>query len=341
MDYYQVAYMPFIKSEYFEFGDLQFWPFKDNETKNQLDREVLEYLEWYLSKYVNLMQEPLDITLVSYKSKIIGPWTDEEIQKMYDTIAILSMLSTYNNSEFSAVSTDNFTLYIKNFTLDSKALAISAGNYINTHAYYSSSVADRIIFVKPESIPSWGLTKDPWLQDKELFNSISKALVSAYEEEWFTRIIRSVKIYNMAYYNSGIGMFERILLLVSAFEALFSEDTSSQEKFARTFVNTIGCLIEDPYYDGINKTLKGFAMKLYEIRSKYSHGQHLPYSIFKHDIYGDMFKSGVYSYGLSVKSMLRQQGFVEEEKFIGSFTSEDLRILSELIMGLLAIMKKE
>ena len=74
--------MPFIKSEYFEFGDLQFWPFKDNETKNQLDREVLEYLEWYLSKYVNLMQEPLDITLVSYKSKIIGPWTDEEIQNV-------------------------------------------------------------------------------------------------------------------------------------------------------------------------------------------------------------------------------------------------------------------
>ena len=40
--------------------------------------------------------------------------------KMYDTIAILSMLSTYNNSEFSAVSTDNFTLYIKILLLIAK-----------------------------------------------------------------------------------------------------------------------------------------------------------------------------------------------------------------------------
>jgi len=341
MSFVQFAYMPFVEVSYFVFGNLQFWPFYNSNTKKQFTPEILEYLEWYLAKYVDLAQQPLKVTLVSYKSKLINNWTEEQVQEMYDSVACLSFLSTWQNSSFGPVSSDNFTLYIKNFTPGDKSLAISAGTYINTNTLYSSSVSDKILFVKPEFVPSWGLAKEPWLHDKELFAGISNALTSAYKEEWFNIVLRSMKIYNTAYFNNGIGLFDRILLLVTAFETLFTENTSSQEKFALALVNAIGTTNDDPYLQEMNTKVKGLAKKLYEIRSRYSHGENLPISVIRHNVYGNLFKIGVYAYGLAVKSILRGKGFIQcSNEGIGFFTPDNIRVFTELSMGLFQIMNE-
>lgn len=340
MGFMQVAYMPYIESTHFEFGNLGFLPYYHSETKKQISPEIIEYLDWYFPKYVDIAQNPLKLTLVSYKGKLIDNWTAEQIQEMYDTVAVLCFLSTWHNISFGAVSTDNFIMYIKNFTPGDKALAVSAGSYINTNTLYSTDVCQKILFVKPEFIPSWSLIKNPWLNDTKLFAALSNALTTAYSDEWFNVVLRSIKIYNTAYVNNYLGIFDRILLLVTAFESLFMEETSSQEKLGNALVRAIGAKKDIDEFAEINEKIKGLGKKLYEIRSRYAHGKQLP-STIRHDVYGDLFKTGVYAYALSVKSILEEKGFIQYSSDTSNyFNPDNIRVLTEIHMGLFSVMNE-
>lgn len=332
--------MPYIETSYFEFGNLGFWPYYHNDTKKQIPHEIIEYLDWYFAKYVDEMQNPLKLTLVSYKDKIIDNWSTEQIQEMNDTVSVLCFLSTCHNTRFGAVSTDNFIMYIKNFIPGNKALAVSAGSYIKTNTLYSSDVTEKILFVKPEFVPPWSLTKEPWKDDTKLFSALSNSLITEYSNEWFKVILRSIRLYNTAYINSHLEVFDRILLLVTAFETLFNEKTSSKEKFGNALVKAIGAKEYIDEFVETNKRIKGLGKKLYEIRSKYVHGKQLPRTI-KHDVYDDLFKTGVYAYKLSVKSILEGKGFIQYSRSTNSnLTPDFIRVLTDIHMGLYKYMNE-
>lgn len=332
MSFLQVAFMPYIECSHFKFGNLGFQPFHCDETKKQLPKDVVEYLEWYFNKYIDMTLSPLNIVLVSYGSQLISHYSDNEIAEMYDTMTLLSFLSIWNNNSFSPLSSDNFTLYIKNFSPTDKSLATSSGGFINTNTIYSSKVAEKIVFIKPEYIPSWKLAKNPWLNDSELFVGMSNAIINAKNESWFKRIIRSSKIFNTSYSNiNNIGFYDRILLLVTSIEAIFDRDTGGDRKFSDAVVEAIGFKTCDGQAEEINKKIKSFSTKLYKIRSVYSHGNELPDTNIIHPIYGNMFKCGCFLYGLIVKSILTKQGFIQERP-------DFIRGLLDINMGLFRLM---
>jgi hypothetical protein len=331
LDKKQIAFLPFVETEYFSFANLHFWPFCDFKAQKKNSSKSLKFLDKYLSKYVNEVQKPLNVTLLSYsKDNIIGNWNDKEIQKMYDVVEILNFLSIIHNFELSAVSSDNFILYVINFNSKGKLLEISSGGYININKFYSGDeITDKLLFVKPNNIPDWGLIKQPWKSDKELYNAFSKAFTSEYESEWFTRIIRSLKLCNNSYNNTGnLCIFDRILLLVTAFESLLEENTQSKNRFANVILDNIGFSQKYEYY---NKLIKSFAKKLYEIRSRYSHGKKLGRK-FVHPEYGDLFKVGLFTYRLVIKSILRNKKYINK-------MDEEERIIKDITLGLCAIME--
>ncbi len=330
MSQLQIAFMPYIPSSKFTFGNLCFWPFDEPETKSQFSPDVLSYLEWYFQKHVNIMLQPLDVTLVAYKQTLLGPWTDDQIKEMYDTVACLSFLSLWNNSCFTPVSSDNFTLFLKSFSPEQRSFLVSRGSYIRTDCIYSGDIAEKVLFVMPETTPSYRLGKQPWLNS--MFEPLSKAFTAAYSEEWFNRIIRSIRILNSAYSNvEGIDYFDRVLLLVTALESLISENTQSRVKFGSAILKAIGINNDDSFSKEINSKIRSFSEKLYEVRSRYSHGQILSSRDVVHPEYGELFRSGVYMYGLVIKSLLRQQGYIE-------FKDEFGRVISEIRYGLFSVM---
>ncbi len=135
-------------------------------------------------------------------------------------------------------------------------------------------------------------------------------------------------------------VFDRILLLVTAFESLFKEETSSQEKFGNALVNAIGAKEDIDEFVETNEKIKGLGKKLYEIRSKYAHGKQLP-STIKHDVYGDLFKTGVYAYALSVKSILEEKGFIQYSSGASNYFNPDfIRVLTDIHMGLFNVMNE-
>ncbi|SHN19540.1 HEPN domain-containing protein [Halanaerobium congolense] len=331
MDNNQIVYLPFVETEYFEFANLYFWPYYDFKNKIGLSDENREFLDWYLSKYINEKQESLNITLLTYsKDEITGNWDDKEIQKMNDIVGILNFLSIINNNQYSPVSSDNFILYVKKFKSNDESFSISEGSYININKYYSGKeITDKILFVKPNNIPDWGFIKQPWKSEKELYDGFSKAFISDYEQEWFTRLLRSLKLCNNSYSNiSNLGIYDRILLLVNAFESLFEENTQSKNRFSNTILNYIGF---SKKYKDINKIIKSFTKKLYEIRSRYSHGEKLDKK-FVHPEYGDLFKVGLFTYSLVIKSIL------ENKKFINKMDEEE-KIIKDITFGLFAKME--
>lgn len=336
LDFCQIAYMPYMDTSYFEFGNLRFLPFKDCETKKLFEPEMLSYLEWFFNKHVDIVQNPLNVTIIANKSDIIKRFWDAEIKEMYDTIALLNFLFIWNNSSFSPISSDNFTLYIKNFSVGDKSLGITSGSYVNISTIYSSDVVDKLLFIRPETTPSWNNNNAyKQLIDSEFFKDISKAIISASQEIWFNRILRSIKILNTSYLNTyGIDPFDRILLLATAFEVLFENGTSSQGKFANAIVNAIGYPDDGSGCpNDINIKIEGFARKIYEIRSRYSHGNEVKTDWLINENYGDLFKCGVYAYGLVIKSMLKEFGITS------NITPEPHRSVIELSLGLFALME--
>lgn len=111
MSYLQIAFMPYISPERFEFGNLTFLPFIDPATHSLFSDKVLEYLQWYFAKHVDITQKPLDVTIVCYKDLPLGPWKENEVNEMYDTVSCLSFLTLANNNWFFPLTSDNFALY--------------------------------------------------------------------------------------------------------------------------------------------------------------------------------------------------------------------------------------
>lgn len=328
MRYSQVAYMPYIPKGNIEFGKLKLFPYSE---VTGLEKEHSDYLDWYFHKYVNIMMNPLNITIMEYNSKIIGPWDVDEIHDMYESVACLSFLSLWRNNNISPLTNENFTLFVKNYSPYERSLAVSSGGFVNIHSLYSNEASEKMLFIQPSNIPSPYLSYDPWKTDEDLFMALSFALNEHQEKQWFRKIIRSIRIFNTSYRNDeSLDYFDRILLLVVAIQSLCVEGEHSGKVFAREIYNKIGIRSEYENHED-NQIIFQFALKLYSIRSQYSHGRKLDYSILKDPQFGNLFKSGAFMYGILVKAILRENGLIIEE--------DGHRYVKDLYWGLFEIMK--
>jgi hypothetical protein len=314
-----------------EIGNLKLTPYYDIRTR--FLKEQVEYLDWYFIKHVDIQLEPLKITIIDYNSNIVGPWEPEAIQEMYDSIACLCFLSLWRNNAFAPLTSDNFTLFVKNFFPSDESLAISSGSFVQIKSLFSSEVSKKLLFIQPSNIPSTSLSSEPWESDQDLYNAISRALVENYKDEWFLKVIRSIRVFNSSYRNDEyLDIFDRLLLLVVAFQSLCVEGEHNGKKFAKEIYTKIGVKDKDET-DETNKVINQFALKLYSIRSQYSHGKKLDHSIIMDPDFGNLYKSGVYMYGLTVKAVLRGKGVFNDK--------EERRLISEIYWGLFSEMKNK
>jgi len=325
MERFQVAYLPFAPVCNMTFGGIKLTPY--SVVRGRLTTDQKEYLDWYFNKYVDEQLKPLNtITVVHDEDNLLGPWDESSIQKFYDIVASLSFLSLWRNNPMTPLAHDNFVLYIKNFSTTDRSLALSSGGYIKKTTGYSREVSERMYFMRPLITPSSNLSREPWLIDEELFKAFSRSFIEKYNEQWFIKIIRSIRIFNSAYRNDEfINIFDRLMLLVVAFQTMCVEGEHSKKKVAQAIYQKVGF----PQYGDsfeINKKLFDLMSKLYEIRSRYSHGQNLDPSIVIDPDFGDLFKTGTYLFGLTIKAILREIGLVQD--------TEEHRMVSEFFWGL-------
>ncbi|MEK7263297.1 MAG: hypothetical protein AAB071_02160 [Bacteroidota bacterium] len=324
---YQVAYLPYIECEQFQFGNIKLYPFYDNKTQELLKPEALEYLNWYFPKHIDWEGNKKQIVVIGLKEKLLGTWSNEEIDEILNSVAILCFLSVWDMQKFSAIAPDNFTLHFKNFQrlFEFKFLAVQTGSYISTNKVYVEEGAEKLRFVQPESVTSGNVVRsNPWTIDVDLLNGMSNTLLNAQNGDWFRRMVRAIKILNTSLQSSGnLSYFDRILLLVTATQTLFNKNPHSKKEFANLIVDCIGVRDKQNYSSDVNEKLISFTENLYTIRSKYTHGNEMKDSEMKNNTDGEYYQVGMYVFGLACKYILYENGYLtfQDRNFQSYFDS--------------------
>ncbi len=335
MGNYQIAYLPYLKAKRFILGNVNFAPF-DEEAKGLFEDAVLNYLNWFFSKHVDMIGRPKRPMVLGFKDQFLGPWTDDQVEEMRDTVALLCFLSIWRTSESCVSVTDDFALYFKNFDPDTRWITTSGGGYVRKQISYAPDVVDKVFFVDPEYVtsPDWSIYGGPWAFAEPLFNGIHHALISSYREDWFLRFIRSVKVVNASLHNSHeLGYHERTLLLVTGFETFFECDTSNQNKFANAIGEILRFESKEGFSEKIPRRLRKFSIHLYEARSRYVHGNKMKPSDLRHQTYGDIFRVGLRLFGLVSKHTLISHGAIE-------CLDHDLELYRDIALELFVLMEE-
>ena len=310
--YYQIVYLPYIECKQFSFGNVTLYPFYVIETQRLFSSDVLAYLNWYFPKYIDWKGKQKQLSVVGLKGKLLGPWTSDETEEIRNSVAILCFLSVWDVDSSNIIAPDNFDLYIKNFDLKSKIISFSRRGYIHIDTAYDSERSQEVRFIQPENVINRNPNEPiPWIKHIALFNAMSSALSKAQNEEWFRRLIRAIKIFNTSLQSAGnLSYFDRILLLVTAFQTLLKKKTSSKKEFSSEIEKCIGIRDKTNYSDEVNKALYDFAFNLYEIRSRYTHGNEMKDSDIKDEIHGEYYRVGMYVFGLACKYILFDNGYI-------------------------------
>lgn len=308
----QIAFMPYLGKFNLTFGGFDFRPY--HKIRNIFDQKVREHLDWYLEKHVDSHNKSLPITLVGVGGDFFGPWGEEIIQNMYNLAAILAFFYIWtSHPQVHPICSENFNLYIKDFDIAKRNFSTSTGTFIQMNKMYSTDFAQKVKFIVPEEIPLSTMIANMTI-DESFLDALSQAVVKAQSEQWLRRIVRSMKIYNVCVSNTNmLSWLDRALLLVTAVSSLFEERTDDKNRFANTIVNYIGTGNVET-----DSRLKSIFSKVYEIRSRYSHGQGITAEDLIHPEYGDLIIGTLYSYGLIIKSILRKNEFLLTKDLVSS-----------------------
>jgi hypothetical protein len=210
------------------------------------------------------------------------------------------------NDSLSACSTENFTLYIKKFHPSDNSLATQTGYMVATNRLYSSTIIDKIIFMKPEAAPnpSYSGIKP----NDKIFIGFSQLLSLTTRDEWFERIIRSIKIFRTAYLNTAeLSYFDRLLLMVTAIQSLFEKAEHNGKKLSKMIVDTFQMNDRDSEL----KKLQDYFEKVYILRSRYTHGNKMPNLKKIETEYGNLFLFLVRLFSFLITSILQANGYGE------------------------------
>lgn len=328
-----MKYLPYISSENIKFGHIELISFE--KAKDDFSKEIKNYLEWYFGKYIDQVGNKLDVTLVSYKSDFFNVCSEETLNRISDSIQALSALTLMNNNPLLPAAPDNFELFVKTFDPNNKSLALSRGGFVNVNKQFSSGVIDDITFVLPETTPKLKKLNYYISEKSKLFDGISVALKNNYNDDWFKRIIRSFRILNSAFRNlESFNYIDRILLLVISYETIFLDDTSDGKKLSSNVLKLLAFEETEEKFKKANNRIRSFTKKLYEVRSRFSHGQKVNSTKIINPVYGDLLKCGLYLYKLILKEILKERIFIKCDH------NEEERLIKDFQLGLFTLIER-
>jgi len=288
----------------FKFAGLKFNCYAD--IRETLDEKVQDYLDWFLPKYVDAQMRPLKVVIVGDSKTLVGPWDDASISYMYSVVSCLCFAYIWNsNMTTNFLCAENFMLYNMPFEPTVKSFKKVSGSLIIETRAYPTSVAENIKFISPDGIPRFTRTSN--IPIGSIFDGLSEALQKDSTQNSFRRIIRSINIYNIAFSNTGmLSIHDRLVLLVTAFEALFQNYRSGRKAFACAILK----------YWSINHIqtkcqLEDFFIKVYSIRSDYTHGNEVSVDAIVNSKFGNLFRCLAHAYGITIKRLLIERGYIK------------------------------
>lgn len=307
----QIIFLPYleIRNE-FSLDDVIFWPFWRLKSRRIRQRNVLKYLEWYFKKWRdNIFYKRLNITIASLRGKLLGPFSNDEKEKIRAACNILFLLSVRQISQFTPLTSDNFTQYFQSFREGEQGIALSSGSYVRQESIISSRMVNKIKFIKPDYILSGRTSTTPWLYDKKYYRAIQRAFDRQYNNDWFIRLKRSLISFIYSYSNVySLSYFDRIVSLVTAIEILLDIENSNRTRFKRAVVSVLGfsnrVCRRNPGMTNTNRAIRRFSEALYRIRSKYVHGEEMTNNDVRHPEFGEYYKTGIIFYYELVKCLL-------------------------------------
>ncbi len=322
----QIHFLPYLEIEKeFIFGDVVFWPFWRLKSRRIKDERVRIHLEWYFKKWRdNLSNKRLNITIVSIKERLIESLPDDERERIQVACNILFLLHAPQNDHFWPLSSDNFTMYTKNFEESEYRLVSMTGSYIRKEGLFSSKMTKKIKFVKPDYVPSTRSSNQFWFYDMKYYRAVRKAFNQKYNENWFLHFRRSLEVFISSYSNvHSLSYFNRIVSLVTAIEILLDLDTSGSSKFTKGIIMNLGfnnnlCRISQELTK-INRNIRKFSQSLYDVRSKFVHGKEMSDNDINHPEFGEYYKKGVRLYYEMVKPLLEKNNCFKKRKIVEKY----------------------
>lgn len=225
-------------------------------------------------------------------------------------------------------------LYTQKFIGGEFRLALSTGSYIREECLLSPQIAKRIKFIKPDYIPQHSQGNNRWFSDKRYYRAFQNAFKRAYNEDWFVRIRRSLNSFLSSYSNAySVGYFDRIISLVTSIEIMLDTNASNSASFVQAIRSIIGFSNKDCRASRrmtiTNRKIGAFLNSLYQIRSKYVHGEIMTDADVHHPRYGEYFRTGVIIYYELIRSLLEKNQFLKKRSLYRKLFEYEFNIVPD------------
>lgn len=277
-------------------------------------------------KTIGLLPSP--VSVVGFRDMLPDFYAHEQVlypvDEILDTITLLSLLCTWklpiikDEIYFNSFQPLNWEPRILSYTPSSDSdpgiAQVTCGGYLTVNSIGPPHLS---VVTRPE-VSRWASMDDHiHAQDADFRNYANQTLLN-YEtvskEDWFQRMIRAIRVCNRSLTNAEFQdkyemIGEMILLLVSALNTLYP-DVWRKDDFAKTISDHLNG--GHTSCDGGTKEVRVFLGHLYDLRSKYSHGESP--KTFRRRVdectkcYGhDPYALGRFIFGLCCKAHLRER----------------------------------
>lgn len=292
----QIVFFPYLSMngiDEIDLGYLKVWNF-DKKKDNYIQEPTLKTkIEKIFATQVTHHGNVRGIGVIQFPNNDFQPLspTESELIQQARATLFLSFVSENNtripnaNSGHSMATSENFDVIYQNFTLDQDYVAETSGEIIRFSK--GGYTLDKIRFQIPSFVP----TPSSYHYDQEIFSEL--AYLRSHKPKIYRKIINATQIFMEGYYNSNhLSNKARILLYMSAFEAIFSIPEAQQRKYFKENIEKISYIHSEKKYINYwdkksnNKSKeylskKGlWAEKFYLLRNAIVHGDHVKLDSF-------------------------------------------------------------
>jgi len=162
---------------------------------------------------------------------------------------------------------EHFDLFFQRFDPNRREICYGGASFGEWKGLVSGRTADGLQFLRPFHIRPFDL--HTW--EEQVVNSCLFRELDGLSDPEVHRVVRSCRLFIRAYCSEpSMGLFERTILLVAAIQTLRCPGIHNKKDFAQALVTGLGCE-KDLAAEGVAQ----YGEKLYELRSRFSHGAQL------------------------------------------------------------------
>lgn len=292
MTHRQIVFFPYLSMngiDEIDLGYLKVWNFEKKKDEYLKDPALKTKIEKIFATQITHHGNVRGIGVVQFPDNDFQPLSLEQselIQQARATL-FLSFVSENNtripnaNSGHSMATSENFDVIYQNFTLDQDYVAETSGEIIRFSK--GGYTLDKVRFQIPSFVP----TPSSYRYDQEVFTEL--AYLKSHKPTIYRKIVNSTQIFMEGYYNSNhLSNKARILLFMSAFEAIFSIPEKDQRKHFKLEIEKISKLDGEKTY--INYWGKKTNPKSKELLSKKGIWAEKFYLLRNAIVHGDLIK---------------------------------------------------